>query len=74
MRVKLESFNPSGSLKDRIYKEMITNATETGELKPGMEILEASTGNAGIACSFIGRLMGHKVTIVLPEGMSEERK
>lgn len=72
--VKMESFNPSGSLKDRIYKEMIGQAVKRGDLKPGMEILEASTGNAGIACSFVGRAIGFPVTIVLPEGMSDERK
>lgn len=71
---KLEYFNPTGSLKDRPYREMILNAVKRGELKPGMEILEASTGNAGIACAFIGTLLGYKVTIVMPEGMSEERK
>jgi cysteine synthase A len=71
---KVEWFSPTGSLKDRIYYEMITNAIADGDLKPGMEILETSTGNAGIACAFVGRLLGYKVTIVLPEGMSEERK
>jgi len=71
---KIEWFSPTGSLKDRIYYEMITNAITDGDLKPGMEILETSTGNAGIACAFVGRLLGYKVTIVLPEGMSEERK
>lgn len=71
---KLEFYNPTGSLKDRIYKEMILGAIKRGELKPGMEILEASTGNAGISCAFIGTLLGYKVTIVMPEGMSEERK
>jgi len=72
--VKLEYTNPSSSLKDRIYYEMIRAAVESGELRPGMEILEASTGNAGIACSFVGGLLGYKVTIVMPAGMSEERK
>jgi len=71
---KLEFFNPSESLKDRIYKEMILGAIDRGDLKPGMEILEGSTGNAGIACTFIGTRMGYKVTIVMPEGMSDERK
>ena len=71
---KLEAFNPTESLKDRIYKEMILAAIGRGDLKPGMEILEASTGNAGIACTFIGTRLGYKVTIVMPEGMSEERK
>lgn len=70
---KLEWFSPSGSLKDRIYHEMVTRATEDGILKPGMEIIETSTGNAGIACSLIGNLKGYKVTIVMPAGMSQER-
>ena len=72
--VKLEYMNPTGSLKDRIYFEMITKAIRRGSLKPGMEILEASTGNAGIACSFVGTTLGYKVTVVMPEGMSRERQ
>ncbi len=71
--VKLEYMNPTGSLKDRIYHEMITRAIERGDLKPGIEILEASTGNAGIACSFVGTTLGYNVTIVMPAGMSQER-
>jgi cysteine synthase A len=71
--VKLEYMNPTGSLKDRIYFEMITKAIERGALRTGMEILEASTGNAGIACSFVGTTLGYKVTIVMPAGMSQER-
>lgn len=71
--VKLEYLNPTGSLKDRIYREMILNAIRRGELKTGMEILEASTGNAGISCAFVGAVLGYKVTIVMPVGMSEER-
>jgi len=71
--VKLEYVNPTGSLKDRIYLEMITKAIETGDLKPGMEIIEASTGNAGISCAFVGGILGYKVTIVMPAGMSRER-
>jgi len=70
---KLEFMNPTGSLKDRIYYEMITKAIERSELTPGVEILEASTGNAGIACSFVGTTLGYKVTIVMPAGMSHER-
>ncbi|MFB6360845.1 MAG: PLP-dependent cysteine synthase family protein [Halobacteriales archaeon] len=71
---KLEFLNPSGSIKDRIYRAMITAAIERGDLEPGMEILECSTGNAGIACTFVGSQLGYDVTIVMPEGMSEERK
>ncbi|MDH5406834.1 MAG: pyridoxal-phosphate dependent enzyme, partial [Candidatus Aminicenantes bacterium] len=60
--VKLEYVNPTGSLKDRIYLKMITKAIEAGDLKPGMEIIEASTGNAGIACTFIGGILGYTAT------------
>jgi cysteine synthase A len=72
--VKLEYFSPSGSLKDRIYLNMIEKAERRGELKPGMTILECSTGNAGIACSFVAAVKGYSCIIVMPEGMSEERK
>ncbi|MCS7095071.1 MAG: cysteine synthase family protein [Thaumarchaeota archaeon] len=72
--VKLENLNPSGSLKDRIYREMLTKAIESGDLREGMEILEVSTGNAGIACSFVGTVLGFKVKIVIPEGVSVERR
>ncbi|WP_435181217.1 PLP-dependent cysteine synthase family protein [Halorussus sp. AFM4] len=71
---KLEFVNPSGSIKDRIYHEMITAAEDRGDLEPGMEIVECSTGNAGIACTLVGSQLGYDVTIVMPEGMSEERK
>jgi len=71
--VKVEFTNPTGSLKDRIYYEMITKAISRGDLKPGMEILEASTGNAGISCTFVGTALGYRVTIVMPSGMSQER-
>lgn len=70
---KLEWFSPTGSLKDRIYYRMITEAVKRQSLKPGMEILETSTGNAGISCAFVGRLLGYPVTIILPDGMSAER-
>jgi len=71
---KIEWYSPTGSLKDRIYYKMITEAIARGDLKPGMEILESSTGNAGISCAFVGRLLGYPVTIVMPEGMSQERR
>jgi cysteine synthase A len=72
--VKLEYYSPSGSLKDRIYLNMIERAERRGELKEGMTILECSTGNAGIACSFVAAVKGYPCIIVMPEGMSEERK
>jgi cysteine synthase A len=71
---KLEYFSPSGSLKDRIYLNMFNLAEKSGELKPGMTVLECSTGNAGISCSFVAAAKGYKCIIVMPEGMSEERK
>jgi len=71
---KLEMFSPTGSLKDRIYFNMFRRATQSGALRPGMEVLECSTGNAGIACAWVSAVMGYKCTIVMPEGMSEERK
>ncbi len=72
--VKLEYYSPSGSLKDRIYLAMIGEAEKRGDLKPGMTILECSTGNAGIACAFVALVKGYRCIIVMPEGMSEERK
>ena len=71
---KLEYFSLTGSLKDRIYRKMLLEAERRGNLRKGMTIIEGSTGNAGIACSFVGGLLGYPVIIVMPEGMSEERK
>jgi len=71
---KVEWYSMSGSLKDRIYKRMFEEAEKRGDLKPGMTVLECSTGNAGIACSFLAAVKGYKCIIVMPEGMSEERK
>jgi cysteine synthase A len=71
---KVEYFAPSGSLKDRIYLNMFSLAEKRGELKPGMTVLECSTGNAGISCSFVAAVKGYPCIIVMPEGMSEERK
>ncbi|HNV02663.1 MAG TPA: PLP-dependent cysteine synthase family protein [Vicinamibacterales bacterium] len=72
--VKLEYFSPSGSLKDRVYRNMFERAERRGALKPGMTVLECSTGNAGIGCSFVAAVKGYPCIIVMPEGMSEERK
>ena len=72
--VKLEWYGPSGSLKDRIYLHMFEQAEMRGDLKPGMRVLECSTGNAGIACAFVSAVKGYPCTIVMPEGMSDERK
>jgi cysteine synthase A len=72
--VKVEYFSPSGSLKDRIYWNMFERAERRGALKRGMTVLECSTGNAGIGCSFVSAVKGYPCIIVMPEGMSEERK
>ncbi len=72
--LKLEWYGPSGSLKDRIYLHMFERAEARGDLKPGMRVLECSTGNAGIACAFIAAVKGYPCTIVMPAGMSDERK
>ncbi len=72
--VKVEWYGPTGSVKDRIYLYMFERAEAGGQLKPGMRVLECSTGNAGIACAFAAAVKGYRCTIVMPEGMSDERK
>lgn len=72
--VKLEYVNPSGSLKDRVVHKIIEEAEKRGDLKPGMILLEGTTGNTGIATAMIGAVKGYRVIIVMPEGMSEERR
>jgi cysteine synthase len=71
---KLEYLGPSGSVKDRILPAIVRGATERGELRPGMTIIEGTTGNTGIATSMVGAALGYPVVIVMPEGMSEERR
>jgi cysteine synthase len=71
---KIEWYGPTGSVKDRIYAAMLAKAEERGDLKPGMTIIECTTGNAGIACSAVAAIKGYRCTIVMPEGMSDERK
>ncbi|HKT39430.1 MAG TPA: pyridoxal-phosphate dependent enzyme, partial [Ktedonobacterales bacterium] len=71
---KIEYFNPSGSVKDRILPFLVSEAERRGDLRPGMTIIEGTTGNTGIATSCVGAAKGYPVVIVMPEGMSEERK
>ncbi len=71
---KLEGQNPTGSVKDRIALEMIEAGERQGVLKPGMTILEPSSGNTGIALAVIGRLKGYSVKIVMPDNVSVERR
>src|SRR5207244_11403088 len=59
---------------DRIYLHMFEQAETRGDLTPGVRVLECSTGNAGIACAFVAAVKGYPCTIVMPEGMSDERK
>ena len=72
--LKLEGFNASGSVKDRPALYMVRDALASGRLKPGMTILEATSGNLGIALSMIGRYEGYPVTLVAPRSITEERK
>lgn len=72
--LKLESLNPGGSVKDRIGKAMIDRAEEEGILKEGGTIVEASSGNTGIALALVGAARGYKVILTMPETMSEERR
>ncbi len=71
---KAEFFNPGGSIKDRVALAMIEGAERDGTLKPGMTIVEPTSGNTGIGITLIGVAKGYEVNIVMPEGMSEERK
>ncbi|KRN88787.1 cysteine synthase A [Ligilactobacillus ceti] len=72
--VKLEFFNPGGSVKDRIALEMIETAEKEGLLKPGMTIVEPTSGNTGIGLAMVGASKGYPVVIVMPETMSVERQ
>lgn len=71
---KAEFLNPGGSIKDRVAKNMILCAEKEGKLKPGMTIIEPTSGNTGIGLSLVGVRRGYRVIIVMPENMSEERK
>lgn len=74
MLAKVEGFNSTGSIKDRIALNMVDQAEADGLLRPGMTILEPTSGNTGIALAMIGAVRGYKVCIVMSEGVSVERR
>jgi cysteine synthase A len=71
---KLECVNPCGSIKDRVATWVVEESERRGLLRPGTRIVEATSGNTGIALAWVGRQRGYPVTIVMPEDMTEERK
>ena len=71
---KLESLNPTGSVKDRIALAMVLDAEESGRLGPGQTLVEATSGNSGIALAMVGAARGYRVVIAMPEGVPPERR
>src|SRR5437016_10561071 len=71
---KLEGQNPTGSIKDRVALAMIGAAEAAGELEPGRELLEPTSGNTGIALALVAKLKGYRLTCVLPANATEERR
>src|SRR5438034_6734443 len=74
VHAKCEFLNPSGSIKDRLAKTVILDAEQRGLLKPDSIILECTSGNTGIALSMVGAAKGYRVTILMSQGASEERR
>ena len=72
--LKLERFNPGGSVKDRTALAMIEAAEKAGQIQPGATIIEPTSGNTGVGLAWIGRLKGYKVVLTMPETMSVERR
>lgn len=72
--VKLEGNNPAGSVKDRPALSMIERAEARGEIRPGDRLIEATSGNTGIALAMAAAVMGYRMTLIMPENMSAERR
>jgi len=71
---KLEGQNPTGSIKDRVALAMVEDAEAGGDLEPGRELLEPTSGNTGIALALVAKLKGYRLTCVMPENVTEERR
>jgi len=74
MYVKCEYFNPLSSVKDRLAIAIIEDGERSGALKPGQTVVEATSGNTGIALAMVGAMRGYKVVIVMPKTVSQERR
>jgi len=72
--LKLETFNPGGSIKDRAALGMIRGMEKDGTIKPGFTLVEPTAGNTGVGFALVGRALGYKVVIVMPEGYSQEKQ
>ena len=74
MLCKMEGDNPAGSVKDRPAFYMIQGAQERGEIQPGDRLIEATSGNTGIALAMVGAILGYRMTLIMPDNLSDERK
>src|SRR5690606_33203641 len=71
---KLEGNNPAGSVKDRAASAMIRKAEERGDIKPGDTLIEATSGNTGIALAMVAAIRGYKMILIMPDNLSVERR
>ena len=71
---KLEGNNPAGSVKDRAALNMINEAENRGDIKPGVRLIEATSGNTGIALAMVAAIKGYKMTLIMQENLSQERR